>query len=138
MSGLLLDTHVWLWFAIGEESKLNVAARNRIDQAAKLGKLYLSIISIWETGMLQSKQRIYLPHPYKAWINAAIKAPGLRLLPLEPSIALNCNDLPGEFHPDPADRIIVASARYLSIPLMTHDRKIIAYARQGHVIVDAV
>ena len=64
MRALLLDTHVWLWFARGEEGKLNETAKNRIDQAAHSGKLYPSAISIWETGMLQSKQRINLLSPY--------------------------------------------------------------------------
>ena len=92
MSALLLDTYVWLWLAFGEEDKLRPAARERINQAVFAGKLYLSVISIWEAGMLHSKQRIKLPQPHWAWIKAATTAPGLRLLPLAPPIVLDCHE----------------------------------------------
>jgi PIN domain nuclease of toxin-antitoxin system len=137
MSGLLLDTHVWLWMAQGDD-RLPVFARNRIDATVAMGQLYLSIISVWETGLLASKGRIHLPGIHRDWIKAALAFPGLRLLPLEPDVALDCNELPGQFHPDPADRILVASARHLGVPLMTRDKKIIAYGQQGHVLVDAI
>jgi PIN domain nuclease of toxin-antitoxin system len=138
MSALLLDTHVWLWLTQGIEDKLPKSALQRIDVAAQAGCLYLSTISVWETGMLVAKQRLRLPKPHQQWILAALNAPGLRVLGLEPEIALAANDLPGEFHADPADRILAASGRYLAAPLMTHDRKIIAYAEQGHLAVDAI
>lgn len=137
MNGLLMGTHVWLWMAQGDV-RLPKAARNRIDAMAHAGRLYLSIISVWETGMLAAKGRIHLPISHRTWIGAALAYPGLLLLPLEPDIALDCSELPGQFHPDPADRILVATARHLDLPLMTRDRKIIAYGQRGHVRVDAV
>lgn len=138
MSALLLDTHIWLWLGQGIEDKLSEKARKRIDEAANAGRLYLSVISVWEAGMLVAKQRLDLPKPHRAWILAALDAPGLHLLPVEPEIALDSTELPGQFHPDPADRILAASARYLSAPLMTCDKKIIAYAKQGYLDVEAV
>ncbi len=138
MTALLLDTHVWLWLTQGIEEKLPEWARRRIDEAAASGGLYLSVISVWETGMLVAKRRLDLPKPQRSWILAALEAPGLRLLAVEPEIALDSCELPGEFHPVPADRILAASARHLSAPLMTHDKKIIAYAQQGYLEVEAV
>jgi PIN domain nuclease of toxin-antitoxin system len=138
MNALLLDTHVWLWLTQGIEDKLPLPARQHIDEAAAFGVLYLSAISVWETAMLAAKGRISLPKPHRAWIMSALAAPGLRLLPIEPEIAVSSVELPGTFHPDPADRILVASARYLAASFMTHDRKIIAYAEQGYLEVDPV
>lgn len=137
MSGLLMDTHVWPWMAQGD-ARLPCSARDLIDATASEGRLYLSIISVWETGMLAAKGRIHLPVSHRTWITTALAFPGLCLFPLEPEISLDCNELPGQFHPDPADRIIVATARHLAVPLMTRDRKIIAYGQQGHVQVDAI
>lgn len=138
MIPLLLDTHVWLWLTQGVEEKLPDHARQRIDEAAAAGALYLSVISVWETGMLVVKGHIDLPKPHRTWILTALEAPGLRLVGVTPEIALESNELPGQFHSDPADRILVASARNLSASLMTHDKKIIAYAQQGHLEVQAI
>jgi PIN domain nuclease of toxin-antitoxin system len=138
MNVLLLDTHVWIWVAEGVPEKIPPAAMQHIDNAARVGGLYVSVISVWEIGMLAAKGRIRLSKPVRRWVNEALEAPGLRLLPLEPDIALDCNALPGDFHPDPADRILVASARHFDAPLMTHDRRVIAYGQAGHVAVYAI
>jgi len=138
MNMLLLDTHVWIWVAEGIPEKMPAAAMQHIDDAARRGGLYVSVISVWEIGMLAAKGRIRLSKPVRRWVKEALEAPGLRLLPLEPDIALDCNDLPGDFHPDPADRILVASARYLDVPLITHDRRVISYGQAGHVAVYAI
>ncbi|MGH8603916.1 MAG: type II toxin-antitoxin system VapC family toxin [Gammaproteobacteria bacterium] len=138
MNALLLDTHVWLWVAEGIAEKIPAEAMQHVDRAAREGGLYVSVISVWEIGMLAAKGRIRLSKPVRHWVNEALEAPGLRLLPLEPGIALDCNDLPGDFHPDPADRILVASARHLDAPLITHDRRVIAYGQAGHFTVYAI
>jgi PIN domain nuclease of toxin-antitoxin system len=138
MNVLLLDTHVWIWAAEGILGKIPAAAMQHIDDAARKGGLYVSAISVWEIGMLAAKGRIHLSKPVRRWAKEALQAPGLRVLQLEPDIALDCNDLPGDFHPDPADRILVASARYLDAPLITHDRRVIAYGQAGHVAVYAI
>ena len=72
------------------------------------------------------------------WIDAALDLPGVRLVPIEPAIAIDSVRLPGSFHADPADRLIVATARYCSTPLLTADGAILDYATGGHVrVVDA-
>lgn len=130
---LLLDTHAWLWFALGNADRLGADARRKIEDAALGGKLAVSAISIWEIGMLDAKGRITLGTPCEKWIESALKLPGLRLVGLEPEIAVASTRLPGEFHPDPADRILVATARALNATLATADERIINYSRAGYL-----
>lgn len=83
--------------------------------------------------MLVSKNRIQLKGNALDWINKALSAPGISLCPLTPEIAYESVNLPGDFHGDPADRMIVASARKLNGTLVTFDKKILAYSGEGHV-----
>ena len=89
-------------------------------------------------GMLEAKGRISFPLSCEEWIRRALAAPGMALAPLTPEIALASTRLPGEFHGDPADRIITATARQLGALLLTRDREIIDYGEKGHVSVLAV
>jgi PIN domain nuclease of toxin-antitoxin system len=130
---LLLDTHVWLWFALGNADRLGADARRQIEDAALGGKLAVSAITVWEIGMLDVKGRITLGAPCEKWIENALKLPGLRLIGLDPEIAIASTRLPGEFHPDPADRILVATARALNATLATADERIIGYGRAGYL-----
>lgn len=130
---LLLDTHVWLWFALGNSDRLGEAACQQIEDAAYGGRLAVSAITIWEIGMLDAKGRITLGAPCEKWVEAALELPGLRLVGLEPEIAIASTRLPGEFHPDPADRILVATARALNATLATADERIINYSRAGYL-----
>jgi PIN domain nuclease of toxin-antitoxin system len=132
---LLLDTHVWLWFALANRDRLKPDAIQSIQEAARHGWLQVSIITVWEIGLLESKGRIHLGLALDDWIKRALALPGLGLAPLDPKTALDCNRLPGEFHADPADRIIVATARRLDATLMTADRKIIEYGKSGYVSI---
>lgn len=132
---LLLDTHVWLWFALGNADKLGEGARRQIEDAAHQGKLAVSAITVWEIGMLEVKGRITLGTPCEKWVTNALKLPGLRLIGLEPEIAIASTRLPGEFHPDPADRILTATARALDATLVTADERIISYAKAGYLRV---
>jgi PIN domain nuclease of toxin-antitoxin system len=88
---------------------------------------------VWEIGMLESKGRLLLNLPCEAWVREALKTPGLTLAPLTPEIAVDSTRLPGAFHGDPADRIIVATARRLGARLLTRDRKLLEYGRKRHV-----
>jgi PIN domain nuclease of toxin-antitoxin system len=106
-----------------------------IDQAAAGGHLLLSAISICELGMLESKGRIQLDLPCEQWVREALAMPGLTLVPLTPEIALASSRLPERFHGDPADRIIVATARTMGVRLATRDRKIREYGRKRHVML---
>jgi len=132
---LLLDTHIWLWFALANRDRLKPAAIQAIQEAARRGYLRVSIITIWEIGLLESKGRVHLGLALDDWIERALALPGLSLAPLNAKMALDCNRLPGEFHADPADRIIVATARRLDATLMTADRKIIEYGKSGYVSI---
>lgn len=127
---VLLDTHVWLWVASGE--RIAPAARRRIEQAAGEDGLTLSPISLWEVGMLSAKGRIAVQPDCMAWVTTALARTGVRLLPISAQIAVGSSFMPGGFHGDPADRIIVASAFASSATLITRDAQILAYARRGH------
>lgn len=85
--------------------------------------------------MLQSKGKISLHTPLQQWIKRIESLPYIKILPLTPEIAIESCELPGEFHGDPTDRMIVATARVLDIPLMTRDQKIVSYGQKGYVKV---
>ena len=110
------------------------AARKIIGQAADTGQLWVSAISTWEVAMLAATGRVVFSLDVQSWMNQALAAPGLRLAPLSPEIAVASAHLPGSFHGDPADRILVATARTLTARLATADRAILAYGRRGHVL----
>ena len=95
-------------------------------------------MSIWEVGMLEAKGRIHLAMSCLEWVREALVTPGLSLLDVTPEIAVESSRLPGEFHGDPVDRILVASARISGSTLLTKDRKILDYGAEGHVKVVAI
>lgn len=132
---ILLDTHYWIWLQAGARHEFAKSALNAIDEASKSGNLLLSVFSVWELGMLESKGRVRLHSPSEQWVREALAVPGLTLVPLTPEIALASSYLPQPFHGDPADRIIVATARSLGARIVTRDRKILEYGRKRHVAV---
>lgn len=129
---ILLDTQALVWFSQGDE-KLGVKAREIARQAAATDGAVVSPISFWEASMLVEKDRITLGMDTSAWMKAILAQPGVRLEQISPLIAIDAGRLPGAIHGDPADRLIIATARHLSCPLLTTDRKILAYAAEGHV-----
>ena len=129
----LLDTHVFVWLMNGSEDLASSPCIRRLEEAASRAGIKVSAISIWEIGMLESKGRVSLPTSPAAWVERALTAPGLSLVPLTPAIALHSSRLPGNFHGDPADRIIVATARELGATLVTRDRQILDYGARHHV-----
>ncbi|MGV8123810.1 MAG: type II toxin-antitoxin system VapC family toxin [Candidatus Xenobiia bacterium LiM19] len=132
---LLLDTHVWIWLLNGNEGNLKPEIVTTIQQAASSELLRISAISLWEVAMLESKGRIHIGMECLSWLNAALAAPGISLIPLTAEIAVCSCILPGEFHGDPADRIIVATAKILGALLVTRDANIVNYGRQGYLSV---
>jgi PIN domain nuclease of toxin-antitoxin system len=90
--------------------------------------LGISAISCWEIAKLVEGGRITLPLPVDVWLAKALSYPGIRLLELSPQVAVESTQLPGVFHRDPADQIIVATARLYACPLVTMDTKIRAYS----------
>jgi PIN domain nuclease of toxin-antitoxin system len=129
---MLLDTHVLVWFVEGE-NRLGEGARSLVNQAGGAGKLLVSAITPWEIALLTRKQKIELSRPVDRWISTVLERGGPTIAPLEPAIALDSVMLPGNFHSDPADRIIVATARYREVPLLTGDRAILGYAAKGYL-----
>lgn len=125
---LLLDTHTWLWLVGGAEP-LKRPVLSAVEGAARRGRIRVSAISVWEVAMLQAKGRIRLAKDCLAWVQEALSAPGTSLVPLTPEIAVESSRLPGEFHGDPADRILVATARLLDATLLTRDERILAYGK---------
>ena len=136
MTPLLLDTHVLLWLLRGDP-RLSPPVRQRIDEAARQRQLWVSAITPWEIGMLVAKGRLVLDRDVAEWIDAALALPGLQLAPLDPGVAVASTRLPQLFHGDPADRIVVATARHLAAALVTADTVLLAYGGQGHLAVVA-
>jgi PIN domain nuclease of toxin-antitoxin system len=131
---LVLDTHIWIWLMEGAPD-LKPKLRKRIEACAREGELLVSAISTWEVGMLEAKGRITFDQECADWVRDALSAPGIRLAPLSPDIAVASTRLPGDFHGDPADRMIVATARAHACPLVTADADIITYSKSGLVRV---
>jgi PIN domain nuclease of toxin-antitoxin system len=127
-----LDTHVWIWFMLAN-AELAVSGRNAINRAAASGQLRIAAISVWEAARLASRGRVVLGRPLTQWITAAVSAPGLTIEPLLPQVAVEACSLPEAFHRDPADRLIVATARVANATLMTRDQRILDYAARGHL-----
>jgi PIN domain nuclease of toxin-antitoxin system len=129
---LLLDTHVWIWLVRGE-TRIAEPVLEAIFEAAGARTLFVSVMSIWEVSLLVSKGRLLLKQPCLEWVGAAIVRSGTELMALTAEIAVECNSLPGQFHDDPADRIITATARVNGLTLVTRDRQILDYAAEGYV-----
>jgi PIN domain nuclease of toxin-antitoxin system len=127
MSDLLLDTCALLWLANGAEmtpeSRTAVANRN----------LHVSPISAWEIANLVRKSRIAFTQPVAGWFRQAAKKMAAGTPQLTVEILAGSCDLPGSPPDDPADRIIIATAREADMTLVTRDRHILEYSRAGHV-----
>lgn len=129
---LLLDTHCWVWSQLGYENEFSKAGLATLKQAADDGALLVSIISVWEIALLESKRRLDLFMDCLDWVEQALETPGLTLVPLNAEIAVDSTRLPGNIHADPADRILVATARHTGAQLMTRDNLLLDYGRQRH------
>jgi PIN domain nuclease of toxin-antitoxin system len=123
---IVLDTHIWVWWVHGD-SHLTEQQNQWLQQYESQG-LGVSAISCWEVAKLAEYNRLKLPCSVRDWMTQALAYPGMRLLPLSPQIAVESTQLPSSFHRDPADQIIVATARIYNCPLLTADAKIISYS----------
>ena len=122
---LLFDTHAW-WWAINEPEILSQEAYELISRTPADQRAIASI-SIWEFAMMITRKRIRLKISPEEWLDHAINRTGITVFDLSPRIALESCNLPGNFHKDPADRIIVATARVHKLKLITKDKNIIGY-----------
>jgi len=123
---IVLDTHIFVWWN-QNDPKLTSYHREVIEQERPNG-LGICTISLIEIARLVSAGRIILPLSIQEWFEIALAQEGVILIPITPAIAVDTQSLPGDFHKDPADRIIVATARLSNCPLITVDQKILNYS----------
>lgn len=124
---IILDTHALLWWASGDTGQLSAVAAQAIEAELNGGQIRVSSISAWELAMLVAKGRIALSMDIGEWLSVVSQIEAVSFMPVDNEIAVKSVELPGEFHKDPADRIIVATARKLAAPLVTADDKIRGY-----------
>ena len=122
---IILDTHIWVWW-VHDAPELPASYRTIIEQNEATG-IGISAISCWEIAKLVEKGRLRLPYSTDHWFTLALAYPGILLIPLSPEIAIESTHLPPPFHNDPADQIIVATARTYACALLTVDTKIRNY-----------
>ena len=138
MKGVLLDTHIW-WYIANDEFECDEALRKKINKAAQEEQLFVSAITLWEIAMLASKGRIIKLVPNCLhWINEALKLTSVQVLELTSEVSVDSCYLPGNFHADPSDRIIVATARIHDLFLVTADKAILRYSKEDYVKTIAV
>lgn len=123
----LLDTHAWLWW-VTDDRRLSRRARTAIDTAQRDDNVWLSLISVWEIAKKVEKHQLVLDRPLSDWLDAATSMPGLQLAELTRPILVDSCALPPPFVGDPADQIIVATARYHRAIVVSKDRRIRQYA----------
>ncbi len=122
----LLDTHVWIWWNM-HPKKLSAKVRTLLSTPKCYEELLLSAISPWEFSKLLEKEKIGISCNPEEWIAEALDMPKLRLVSLTPTIAYRSTSLPQPFHGDPADQIIVATAREENATILTKDKLIRNY-----------
>ena len=134
---IVLDTHTLLWLSLTPE-KISSKANAALKQASGMGAMLVSPISLWEIAMLVRKKRLVLGRPTLEWITDTLDHPGLRVAPISAQVAVDSNELPSGFTSDPADCILIATARTEGATLATRDRLILDYGARGHVKVLAI
>ena len=132
--GVLLDTCALIWLA--NRDTLRETALDAIFHAGLHEGVFVSAISAWEIGLLNRRNpadRPYFLPDAKTWFSRLMSAPSIRPAPFTPEIAIDASLLPEPLHGDHADRLLIATARHLGVPIVTRDRKIEAYGELGHV-----
>jgi len=122
---IVLDTHIWVWW-VHNDPQLTNKLRKTIQNYEDEG-LGVSIFTCWEVAKLVELKKLILHCPIDEWLDTALHYPGVQLLALTPEIVVESTRLPGQFHRDPADQIIVATARIHDCPLLTMDDRILNY-----------
>ena len=136
MQPILLDTCAAIWLA--EDAPLAQSALDLLAAAADVDmSTYVSPITAWEIGMLVARSRLKLLITPQRWLQRLFEVPGVRLADMSPDLLIASSFLPGDPPRDPADRIIVATARDCGATLITRDHALLAYGEQGHIRVEA-
>ena len=117
---VLLDPHVWVWWLSGSD-RLTKREALALDDLAAKGQLRLAAISLWEVQMAFAKGRFVPEDGFERWLRTAAAPETIQVVPLDVPVALALNSLPERLHADPADRLIVATARAYRFELATHD-----------------
>ncbi|WP_045211883.1 type II toxin-antitoxin system VapC family toxin [Desulfonatronovibrio magnus] len=128
---IILDTHIWVWWVHGDERI--TSSQTEVIKANESDIIGVSAISAWEIAKLVEYDRLTLPCHLQEWFSEALSYPGVRLIELTPEIAVESTKLPGGFHRDPADQIIVATARLQDSAIVTSDSKILQYPHVNSV-----
>jgi len=123
---IVLDTHAWIWW-VSNPGLLSARAKAAINRAIEANELCVSSISAWEVAVLVNRGRLQLTMGVRDWIARSESLPFLRFVPVNNNIAIKSFELDGEFHGDPADRIIVATTLSIGANLITKDKKILNY-----------
>jgi PIN domain nuclease of toxin-antitoxin system len=123
----LLDTHAWVWW-VTEDRRLSRRAKSRIQSSLSEGSLGISLISVWEIAKKVENQQLVLDRPLDRWLDEAVSLRGMSVWELTRPILVDSCALPGPFHGDPADQILVATARHHRATLVTKDQRIRRYA----------
>ena len=139
---IVLDTHIWVWASgeAGGPSQFTSSAHPAIEAAAQERRLFASAASVWEIALKAERGQAIVSGDLHTWVRDQRQYPGIRVLPVDPRLAIDCTRLPpwirerdGRDHRDPGDRFIVATARRLNGILLTCDEEILTYANRGHV-----
>ena len=133
MQRLLLDTCAALWLTSG--APMNGASRSAIAESVQTNDVWVSPFAAWEVALLLSKGKLEWPISARQWFDDLTARPGFSLAPLDADVLVGSIELPPGVHKDPADRIMIATARRLDATLVTRDGPIEAYAALGHVRV---
>ena len=133
VNGYLLDTHVWLWTMRTARDHVSSHFFDDVEQWQRSGLVYLSPITCWEVGLLVSANQIELDQSIEALWERDTNPGSFRIADLTARILIESTQLPGELHRDPADRILAATARVSGLTLVTRDKKLLDYAKQGHI-----
>lgn len=133
-AAVLLDTCAVIWLANGDPMAPEALAA--IDHAARHDGVFVSPVSAWEVGMLSRPKpgrepAIHFLPDAQAWFATVMAAPGVKEARFTARLAIGASQLPGDFHGDPGDRLIVSTALGMGLPVVTRDRRILAYAGSG-------
>lgn len=123
---LILDTNAWLAWT-SWPSRITPKAVKAIIEEEKRQGIIISAISVWEVAVKSALGKLILDREVRQWVSFAASYPGFNLVPLDPADALESTQIPGDFHKDPADRILIAMARRMDCPIVTGDRAIRSY-----------
>lgn len=124
---IVIDTHILLWWFSDEEARLSRLAFRTLERERDEGSIFISSATAWEIAVLASRKRIGLTSDVFEWLETVGGLAAIKFIPIDNEIAFRSTRLGDDFHKDPVDRFIVATAQKLSVPLVTADEKIRRY-----------